>query len=174
VDEDEVTAEEAAEDQVEMNGGGCEARKEDGQRDGGEEDSGEEEGAVTVVEVVAGFEIVRLGGRGVHLTCIHETIGGVEHPDGDGHGEDGGDREAEMGSRGDEPGPENGYGGGIEGEKMPEAQDRVGEFPVGVGLVAVLLGLDWSRGGHMLILGVWLSEGEVESDGVFDALSVKP
>jgi hypothetical protein len=159
VDEDEVTAEEAAEDQVEMNGVGFEAREEDGQRDGGEEDSGEEEGAVAMMEVVAGFEVVRLCGGGVHQVGIHQTIGGVEHPDGDGHGEGGGDGKAEMGSRGDEPGPEDGYGGGIEGEKMPEAQDSVGGFPVGVGLVAVLLELDWSRGSHMFILGVWLGEG---------------
>ena len=33
------------------------------------------------------------GGRaeeaGVHQTGVHQTVGGVEHPDGDGHGEDG-------------------------------------------------------------------------------------
>ena len=59
-----------------------------------------------MVEMVAGFEVVRLCGRGIHPTSIHltrihqagvhqtgihqtgihQTVGGVEHPDRDHHG----------------------------------------------------------------------------------------
>ena len=140
VDEDEVSEDQAAEDEVEVDGFGFEARKEEGEGDGGDEDAGEEGGAVAVVEEVAGFEGVGLGGLGVE-----ETVGGVEHPDGDGHGEGGGEGEAEVVGAGDEPGPERGYGGGVEGEEMPEGE---GGVSAGAGC-----GSGWCCGGHSSILG---------------------
>ena len=57
VDEDEVGGDEGAEDEVEVDGCELEAGKECGESDGGEEDSDEEGEAVTMVEVVAGFEV---------------------------------------------------------------------------------------------------------------------
>ena len=92
VDEDEISEDEGAEDEIEVDGRGFEAREEQCEGDGGEEDSGEEEGAIAVVEVVAGFEVleeVRLGveDAGVHESGVHQTIGGVEGPDGEGHGQ---------------------------------------------------------------------------------------
>jgi hypothetical protein len=106
--EDEVSEDQAAEDEVEADGFGFEAGKEQGEGNGGDEDASEEGGAVAMVEEVARFEGVGLGGLGVE-----ETVGGVEHPHGDGHGERGGEREAEVVGAGDEPGPERGYGGGV-------------------------------------------------------------
>ena len=65
VDEDEVSEDQAAEDEVEVNGFRWDTRKEYGQGDGGEEDSDEEGGAVAIVKVVAGFEGGFAGGLGI-------------------------------------------------------------------------------------------------------------
>ena len=80
---------------------------------------------MAVVEVVASFEVLVMGwvgveDAGIHQTGIHQTIGGVEHPDGDDHGERGGDGKVDVVGGGDEPCPENGDSGSVEGEKMPE------------------------------------------------------
>jgi hypothetical protein len=64
------------------------------------------------VEVMAGFERV----------LVEEAVGGVERPDGEEHGEDGGCGEVDVVGAGDEPGPESGYGRGVEGEEMPEGE----------------------------------------------------
>ena len=120
VDEDEVTEDEGAEDEVEMDGVGFEVGKKDCESDRGEENSTEKGGTVTVVEVVAGFEVFVATGVDVEETGIHEAISGVEHPDGDGHRQSGREREADVICRGDEPSPESRNGGGVEGEKMPE------------------------------------------------------
>ena len=96
-----------------------------GEGDGGEEDSGEEGGAVAVVEVVAGFEVCVEWGGSSRSAGVQQTVGGVEHPDGEGHGEGGGEGEMDVVGGGDEPGPESGDGGGVEGEKMPEREGRL-------------------------------------------------
>jgi hypothetical protein len=57
VNEDEVAAKQAAEDEIEMDGLGFKVRKKSCEGDGGSEDAGEEEAAVAVVEVVARFEV---------------------------------------------------------------------------------------------------------------------
>jgi hypothetical protein len=71
VDEDEVTGEKASQDEVEVEGGGFESGEEEGESDEGKEDSGEEGGAVLVVEVVAGFKILFVGGWGVVGSDAH-------------------------------------------------------------------------------------------------------
>ena len=53
---------------------------------------------------------------------VHQAIGGVEHPDGDGHCECGGDGKVNVVGGGDEPCPEDGDGWSVEGEKMPERE----------------------------------------------------
>ena len=86
MDEDEVAEDEASKDEVEVDGFGWDAREEDGEGERGEEDSCEEDGSVAMVEVVAGFEVGGSGGL-----RVEETVGGVERPDGGGHGEHRGD-----------------------------------------------------------------------------------
>ena len=63
------------------------------------EDSGEEGGAMAVVEVVAGFEVLLLPGLAVEQAGVEQAVGGVEHPDGEEHGDDGGEREGGCGWR---------------------------------------------------------------------------
>jgi len=124
VDEDEVGEDRRAEDEVEMNRRGFEMREERGECDGGEKDSGEEEGAVAMVEVVAGFEVGEEVGLRVEDAGVHETVGCVEHPDGEGHGERRGEGEMDLVGCGDEPGPQGSDGGGVEREEMP-ARERI-------------------------------------------------
>ena len=76
VDEDEVSEDEGSEDEIEADGGGFEAREEQGEGDGDEEDSGEEGSAVAMVKVVAGFEVceeMRLGVEGVRRASISRS-----------------------------------------------------------------------------------------------------
>src|SRR5260370_16542381 len=137
VDEDEVSEDEASEDEVEADGFGRDVGKKCGERDGGEGDSGEESGAVAMVEAVAGFEdglVSRLG--------VEEAVGGVERPDGDEHGEEGGDGKLDVAGPCDEPGPECGYCGGLHGSALPECEG---------GAVADCR-LGWCCGGHLFIL----------------------
>jgi hypothetical protein len=123
VDEDEVSGDNDSEDEVEVDGFGFESREKRCEGDGGEEDSQQEGGAVVVVEVVAGFELFVVADCvDVEDTGVHQTIGGVEHPDGESHGQCGSDRKVNVAGRGDEPGPESGDGWGVEGEKMPERE----------------------------------------------------
>jgi len=152
VDEDEVTGEQDSQDEVEVDGLGGEAGKKDCEGDGGEDDAGEEGGAMTVVEVMAGFEVFFGRVAGVEEAGVQEAVGGVEHPDGDGHGEGGGEGETDVVGGGDEPGPESGDGGGVEGEEMPEAQE-------GLSVRGVVGGFGWwcglvGRGCHLFILGL--------------------
>ncbi len=63
-----------------------------------------------------------LSGIDVEEAGVHEAIGGVEHPDSDRHGQCGGEGKVDVVCRGDEPRPESGDGGGVEGEKMPERE----------------------------------------------------
>ena len=120
MDEDEVTEDEASEDEVEMDGVGFEVGKKDREGDRGEENSTEKRSAVTVVKVVAGFEVFLATRVGVEEAGIHEAISGVEHPDSDGHGQSGRERKADLICRSDEPSPESRNGRGVEGEEMPE------------------------------------------------------
>jgi hypothetical protein len=73
VDKDEIANQEASQDEVEVECGGFEAGQENGEGDGGEEDPTEEGGAVPVVEVVAGFEILLLGEPSVELPGVHQA-----------------------------------------------------------------------------------------------------
>ena len=72
VDEDEVSEDKAAEDEVEIDCCGLEAGEEDCEGYRGKDDAGEEGSAVVMMEVVAGFECV----------LVEEAVGGVERPDG--------------------------------------------------------------------------------------------
>jgi hypothetical protein len=156
VDEDEVAGEETSEDEVKMQSGDFEVRKEDGQGDRGQEDSDKEGGAVAVVKVVASFEVFRRDGvdqMGVHEAGVHQTIGGVEHPDGYGHGQDGSDWKMDVLGARDEPGPECSDGRCVEREQMPEGDRRMGWLRFNGSAMLVLRVLDWSRSGHVFILG---------------------
>ena len=72
---------------------------------------------MAVVEVMTGFEVGGSGGLGVE-----EAVGGIERPDSGGHREEGGGGEVHVAGAGDEPGPEYGDGGGVEGEEVPESE----------------------------------------------------
>jgi len=108
VDEEEVGEEQGGERGVEAEGCGIEGGNQAGEQDRRDGYGGEEGASVAMVEAVAFFEVVR-GGAGVE-----EAVGCVEHPDGDRHREDGGEREMNVVGRGDEPGPEGGDGWGVE------------------------------------------------------------
>ncbi len=56
---------------------------------------------------------------------VQQAVGGVDHPDGEEHGGWLGPGKMEVGAAGDEDGPEGGYGGGVEGEEMPEGEGGV-------------------------------------------------
>ena len=64
-------------------------------------------------EVVALFEV-----RGV-AAGVEEPVGGVEYPDGEGHGGYGGDWQSNATAMGDEPSPERGDRGCVEREEVP-------------------------------------------------------
>jgi hypothetical protein len=66
-----------------------------------------------------------VGWVGVEQTRVQEAIGGIEHPDGDGHGQSRSERKTDVVRRSDEPCPEGGDCRGVEGEKMPE-RERTG------------------------------------------------
>jgi hypothetical protein len=124
VDEDEVAEEESAEQKVEVDGFGGESEKEWGESYGGEQNSCEKGSAVAVMEVVAGFEVLLARRLAVEEASVEEAVGGVEHPDGDEHGEDGGEGKADVVGGSDEPDPERGYGGSVEREEVPEVEGR--------------------------------------------------
>jgi hypothetical protein len=116
VNEDEVSEEHRAEDEVEAERRCGEMREQRGEKQRGEDDADDKGAAVEPMEVVAFFEFVfRLDGTGVE-----KAIGGIEHPDGDGHGEDGRGRQPDVVGAGDEPCPEGGDGGCVEREEVPQ------------------------------------------------------
>ena len=88
-----------------------------------------------VVEAVAGFEVgeerrdseggIREARFERWRSGVQETVGGVDHPDGEEHGGWLGPGEMEMGAAGDEDGPECGDCGGVEREEMPESESGV-------------------------------------------------
>jgi hypothetical protein len=75
-----------------------------------------------VVEEVTGFEVFMMGRIGFEEACVHQAIGGVEHPDGAGHRERGGEGKADVVGGGDEPRPERGDRWRVKGEEMPEGK----------------------------------------------------
>jgi hypothetical protein len=72
-----------------------------------------------VMEEVTGFEVGGVEGVGEELAGVQEAVGGVEHPDGEEHGCKPSGEEVKMDGAGYEPGPEGGYGWGVEREQMP-------------------------------------------------------
>jgi len=111
MDENEVPGEQAAEDQVEVNGRGFETGQEDCKCDGGCEDAGKERTAMAVVKVVTRFEVSI--GYDSDEACIKKTIGDVEHPDREEHGNNANGWQAKVIGEGDEPNPEGSNGWGI-------------------------------------------------------------
>ena len=149
VDENEVAEYQGSKDEVEVDGVGIDVREKDRESCGCKNDSVEEEGPVAMVEVVAGFEVaeeMRLGveGAGVHEAGVHQTIGGVERPDGEGHGELRDEWEMNLIGGCDEPGPEGGDGWGVEREKVP-AGEWVARWDGGSGVRP-----GWSCGEHWI------------------------
>ncbi|MCU1224223.1 MAG: hypothetical protein JWQ42_2316 [Edaphobacter sp.] len=109
VDDDEVSEDKAAEDEVEVDGFGREARKKDCEPYGSEKDTDEEAVAVPVVEAMAGFEGGFVWGLGVEA-----AVGGVERPDSEEHGKGGAEGKVDAVGGGNEAGPEDSYGGSVE------------------------------------------------------------
>ncbi len=122
MDEEEVGGDEDSENEVEADCFGLEVGKKDCESDEGEEDGDTEGAAVTVMEVVAGFEVFVASWAGVEETRVHQAIGGVEHPDGEGHGKCRGEWKLDVVRAGDEPRPESGDCWCVEGEQMPERE----------------------------------------------------
>lgn len=76
------------------------------------------------MEIVARLEVVFLRSPVAEWTCVEkagikETVGGVEHPDRDEHGENGREGKTDVIGGGDEPDPKRGDRGCIEREEMP-------------------------------------------------------
>jgi len=61
---------------------------------------------MAMVEVVARFEVRLTPALAVERARVQQTVGGIEHPDGDEHREDGGQRKPDTVGGGDEPDPE--------------------------------------------------------------------
>lgn len=83
-----------------------------------------------------GFEVGLRRGMAIERTGVEEagieqTVGGVEHPDGDKHGQNGGDGEVDVVGSGDEPDPEGGHSRGIQREEMPEIERGAMLFEMG-------------------------------------------
>jgi hypothetical protein len=114
VDEDEISEDYGSEDEIEADGGGFETWEEQGESDGGCEDSSEEGGAVAVVEVVARFEVCEEVRLCFEDACVHQAVGCVEGPDGEGHGERGDTGEVDVHRGCNEACPQNSYSGGVE------------------------------------------------------------
>ena len=120
VDEDEVSEEQAAEDEVEVDRLGGETEQQRRECCRSQQYPGKEEAAMTVVKVVAGFEVLLLPRLAVEQPRVEKAVGGVEHPHGDKHRGDRRGGKADVVGGGDEPHPESGDGGSIEREQMPE------------------------------------------------------
>lgn len=76
------------------------------------------------MEIVTRFEVVFLRSpvaewTGIEKAGIKETVGGVEHPDRDEHGEDGREGKTDVIGCGDEPDPKRGDRWCIERKEMP-------------------------------------------------------
>jgi hypothetical protein len=59
-----------------------------------------------MVKVVAGFEVLFVRGAAVEQARIEQTVGSVEHPHREEHGDDGGYGQVDVVGGGDEPDPE--------------------------------------------------------------------
>ena len=79
---------------------------------------------MAMMEAVALFELGRRLTAGERAR-VEETVGGVEHPDGDEHRGGRGERKMKTDSGGDGEGPDGGDGGCVEREQMPERERRV-------------------------------------------------
>jgi hypothetical protein len=114
VNEDEVPGEQAAEDEVELDGCGFEMGEKDRECDVGCHDACKECTAMAIVKVVTGFEVSF--GYGSDEAGIEKAIGGVKHPDREKHGNDADHWQAKMIGESDEPDPERGNRWGVERE----------------------------------------------------------
>jgi hypothetical protein len=132
VDEDEVSEEKAAQNEIEVNGFSGESKEKRGKGCRGQQYPHKEGAAMAVVEVVSGFEMLLLPGLAVERASVEEAISSVEHPHGDEHRGDGREGKTDVIGRGDEPDPERSYSRGVKREKMPERQGRAMIFGVGL------------------------------------------
>jgi hypothetical protein len=121
VDQYEISEQKTAENEVKMYGLSGEPEQERSKGGRGQQNSCEEGAAVSMVEVMARFEMMFLRSSIVERTSIQQagikkTVGGVEHPDRDEHGDNGREGKVDVIGGGDEPDPKRGYRWGIEGE----------------------------------------------------------
>lgn len=80
---------------------------------------------MAMVEEMTGFEFI--GGVGcIEETGVEQAIGGVEHPDGQGHGCRRGESKVDVGGARDEVDPEGGYSRCVQREQMPEGDGTCG------------------------------------------------
>jgi hypothetical protein len=114
VNEDEVTGEQTAEDEIEVDGCGFEMGEKDCECYGGCRDAGEECAAMAIVKEVTRFEVSV--GDGSDEAGIEKAVGDVEHPDSEKHGNDADGWQEKVIGGGDEPDPERGDGRGVERE----------------------------------------------------------
>ena len=83
-----------------------------------------------MVEVVAGFEMLLLSRLAVDQARVEQPVGGIQHPDGDEHRDDGRERKPDVVSGCDEPDPQRSHCGRIERKQMPERDERSMVFGV--------------------------------------------
>ncbi len=112
VDEQKPRSKEGGQQRVEMESADVNAVQEIDQQECSYTDEAEKLCAMEVMEVMAGFEVV----------VVEQTVGGVDHPDGDEHGCRRGPRKRDAGTSREEPGPESCDRGSVEREKMPECE----------------------------------------------------
>jgi hypothetical protein len=122
MDENKVARDQDAKDQVEANRCGVEVGKKSREGDRGEKDSSQKGSAVTVVEVVPGFEASVSSWIDIEKSGVHQTISSIERPDSESHGECRREGKMDVVGRRNEPGPECGNCWGVEREKMPESK----------------------------------------------------
>ena len=113
VDDEEPGAEKRGEQCVETHDARVDPAQQSNEDAGGDGDKEEEGAAVAMMEAVALFELGRRLTAGERAR-VEETVGGVEHPDGDEHRGGRGEGKMKAYSRGDGEGPDGGDGGCVE------------------------------------------------------------
>jgi hypothetical protein len=88
---------------------------------GGDGDEDEKRAAMAMMEAVALFELGWRLAAGERAR-VEETVGGVEHPDGDEHRGRSGEGKMQANGGRDGDGPDGGDGGCVEREQMPEGE----------------------------------------------------
>ena len=119
MDQDEVSEEQAAKNEIEVDGFCGEAEQKWCERHRSQKNARDERCAMAMVKVVTRFEVRFTPALAVERASVQQTVGGIEHPDGEEHREGRRKRQPDVVGGGDEPDPERCYRRGIEREEMP-------------------------------------------------------